>query len=294
MNFNRLFIVGLAFLTTSVFAETSYHNDYTPYIRVGFSSGKTSERNTEALYELQETWMGDQVLTSTTGDGIGGNMKMSGESTSGITAGLGFDFGRLRMDFMYEKRSQKYDSTLRMYDKIGFNGALPYTELNFEGDLMSHLFMGNFFIQGDKNVGGLVPYIGIGLGFAKHTLNDLEQHDDNPYATEQADMEDLLTPISPHAEMNGLNTKVDADIDGSGLVWAFMGGLSFQLSDSLLIDFGYRYIDLGEMNMTIDRYEANLENLPATDLDYVSNREIKEHKFSNRISEITLGLRIAF
>ncbi|MHA1541178.1 MAG: outer membrane protein [Alphaproteobacteria bacterium] len=288
MNFNKLFIVGLAFLTTPVFAEKAYHNDYTPYVRVGFSVGQTSEKNTEALYELQESWMGTQVLTSTTGDGIGGNMKMSAESTRGLTAGIGFDFGRIRMDFMYENRNQKYDSTLRMYDKIGFNGSLPYTELNFEGDLMSHLFMGNFFIQGDKNVGGLVPYIGVGLGFAKHTMNDLEQHDDNPYNDNQLNTNGD-TVIAPFG-MNGLDTKVDADVDGASFAWSFMGGLSFHLSNNLMLDFGYRYIDLGEMNVTMDRYRANMEN-PSV---YVSNREIKEHKFSNRISEFTLGLRIAF
>ncbi len=272
MNFNKLFIVGLVFFTTPVFAETAYHNDYIPYIRVGISTGQTISRNTEAIYELQESWMGTQVLTSTSGDGIGGNMKMSAESTRGLTAGGGFDFGRIRMDFMYENRTQKYDSTLRMYDKIGFNSSLPYTELNYEGDLMSHLFMANFFVQGDKNIGELVPYIGVGVGFAKHTMNTAG-----------------VTVPAP-AGMNGLDTEVDADIDGAGLVLSFMGGVSFHLSNNLILDFGYRYIDLGEMNVTMDRYRANMENPDV----YVSGREIKEHKFSNRISEFTAGIRIAF
>ncbi len=285
--------VGIITITNSVYAETSYHNDYTPYIRVGFSAGSTTERTTEGFYELKESWMGTQLITSTSGAGVGGAMEMSSESTFGITAGLGFDFGRLRMDFMYENYNQGYDATLRMYDKLGFNGSKPYTQLKYNGDLMSHLFMANFFIQGDKNPGGLVPYIGVGIGFAKHSLNDLVQHDDNPYADEQlnVDGDDVPVPVGGFA---CADTKVDADIDGASTAWSFMAGLSLHLSNNLMLDFGYRYLDLGDMTVSTDRYQANMTDDFGNDVAYESFREIKDHTFSNRISEITASVRIAF
>ena len=297
MNFKHLLIFGLGlFIVGDSFATTTrYKRDYKPYIRIDARIGSTSDTSPEALYTIQESWLGapPSTLTSSTGAGIGGTMDIEGQSTRGIGLGFGFDFGHFRMDFNYENRGRNYDGTLRMYEKLGFNGDEPYTELNFEGDIVSHLMMMNLFLQGKHTKDDtILPYIGIGVGFAKHKIDDVVQHDNNPYATAQMNTVGVTVPVPPG--LTGMDTPVDAEISGSSTVWSFMTGLNFYLGDGLILDLGYRYLDMGDVTVRIDRYRAYLKDNLNDPAYYESYREIKDHEIPSKLSEFSLGIRLAF
>ncbi|MBN2675730.1 MAG: hypothetical protein JXR30_00560, partial [Alphaproteobacteria bacterium] len=60
--------------------------------------------------------------------------------------------------------------------------------------------------------------------------------------------------------------------------------------DGLILDLGYRYLDMGDITVKMDRYRTNWEN-PS---NYESYREIGEHELPSRISEVSFGIRLAF
>ena len=69
--------------------------------------------------------------------------------------------------------------------------------------------------------GGFVPYVGAGVGLAYHKMGDVTI--DN--------IRDARTRI--HGE-NKLS-----------FAWSLMAGIGYQLTDRAILDFGYRYIDMG-------------------------------------------------
>jgi opacity protein-like surface antigen len=70
------------------------------------------------------------------------------------------------------------------------------------------------------NFRGFVPYVGAGIGVALHDM-------DYVY---------IDHPASPNPQHG--DTKVD-------LAWALMAGVGYQVSSNLVLDVGYRYIDMG-------------------------------------------------
>lgn len=64
---------------------------------------------------------------------------------------------------------------------------------------------------------GFVPYLGAGVGAAFHNLDDVS--------------------------VAGARAKGG---DSTAFAWALMAGLGYQVSDRALLDFGYRYIDMGD------------------------------------------------
>jgi opacity protein-like surface antigen len=91
-----------------------------------------------------------------------------------------------------------------------------------------------------------VPYIGAGVGVAHHDLDTVS------YAT-------------------SLNTQ-EGDTKWS-LAWSLMAGVGVQLSERVVLDLGYRYIDMGKVNSgTID--SAGFPNPPLR-LDDLTAHEFK-------------------
>lgn len=72
------------------------------------------------------------------------------------------------------------------------------------------------------NYGGLTPYVGAGVGAAYHMLGDV-------WFTESAN----------------LHNRIKGDNDMS-FAWSLMAGVGYQVSDRAILDFGYRYIDMGK------------------------------------------------
>lgn len=68
---------------------------------------------------------------------------------------------------------------------------------------------------------GVVPYVGAGVGAAYHMVDEV-YFTGNPYLT----------------------NRIEGDKELS-FAWSVMAGLAYQISDRAILDFGYRYIDMG-------------------------------------------------
>jgi opacity protein-like surface antigen len=99
------------------------------------------------------------------------------------------------------------------------------------------------------NMRGFVPYLGAGVGFARNEM-------DGVYFTNNA------------ALINTIEGK-----DTWALAWSLMAGVGYQISDRLVLDFGYRYLDMGHARSgTID--SAGFTNPPVR-IDDISAHEFK-------------------
>jgi opacity protein-like surface antigen len=66
---------------------------------------------------------------------------------------------------------------------------------------------------------GFVPYVGAGIGWAYHNMGDIS--------------------------FEKCGTCVQFGDDKLSFAWSLMAGVGYQITDRAIIDFGYRYIDLG-------------------------------------------------
>ncbi len=106
------------------------------------------------------------------------------------------------------------------------------------------------------NYGGFTPYIGAGIGASYNKLSQV-YFTDNP----------------------NLTNKIAGNNDLS-FAWALMAGVGYQMSQRAIIDFGYRYIDMGSIKSgRVDN--AGFVN-PAVDV-----KDIRAHEFK-------IGLRYHF
>lgn len=89
--------------------------------------------------------------------------------------------------------------------------------------------------------GGITPYVGAGLGFAYN------------------DMDDVLLPET------GFRTDGGGNFD---LAWALMAGVAFDVSQDLVVDAGYRYINFGDaLSGTLGSDGSIVPRIRARDLD---------------------------
>ncbi len=86
--------------------------------------------------------------------------------------------------------------------------------------------------------GGFVPYVGAGLGWAYHKMDDVIISD----------------PGSPNPQFGE---------DKLSFAWSLMAGVGYQLSDRAVLDLGYRYMDMGSArsshNDTTNSWNPRLE-----------------------------------
>ena len=86
-------------------------------------------------------------------------------------------------------------------------------------EVKSYTMMFNAYHDLGK-VGGFVPYVGAGLGWAYHKMGNVT-------------IDHALTPNIVHGE------------DKLSFAWSLMAGVGYQLTDRAVLDVGYRFIDLG-------------------------------------------------
>jgi opacity protein-like surface antigen len=99
-----------------------------------------------------------------------------------------------------------------------------YTGGTFSGKIESFTVLANAY----ADLGtwyGITPYVGAGIGGADLIFSSYE----NPAAT--APMPSTAVPVSRW-----------------NLAWAVMAGLSYTVAPNILIDVGYRHIDMGDVN----------------------------------------------
>ena len=142
-------------------------------------------------------------------------------------AGIGYRFNNwFRVDGTFEYRG---GGQLGVNDLVEFpaNGGIARLSNTYKGNLSSMVALFNGYIDlGTWNC--LTPYIGAGIGYASNRITGL---------TDQGVLSGALT--GPTLGTAGSGTK-------SGLAWALMAGVGYEVNKNLTLEVGYRYLNLGD------------------------------------------------
>jgi len=146
----------------------------------------------------------------------------------GIGAGYRFN-NWFRVDVTGEYRGA---GTIGVNDKL-FNPYANGTQTNtYRGNLSSMVALFNAYVDlGTWNC--LTPYLGVGIGVAQNRITGL---------TEQGIVWSNQAsggPISP-------TLGTSASGSSTGLAWALMAGVGYEVNKNLTLEIGYRYLNLGE------------------------------------------------
>jgi opacity protein-like surface antigen len=79
---------------------------------------------------------------------------------------------------------------------------------------------------------GVTPYVGAGVGFASNTLSGLRDQ----------------SVVTLAGSLPGPAGGIAGDHTQWNLAWALMAGLSFDVTQNLKLDLGYRYLDIGKVS----------------------------------------------
>ena len=116
-------------------------------------------------------------------------------------------------------------------------------------DINSWVGLANFYY--DLDMGHrITPYVGVGIGFAHHNVEGVDFNDS----------------------------------DDTNFAWALMAGAAIDLKDSWKLDIGYRYLNMGDMNVAITP-AAKATKYPTA--NYIKVDDLESH-------EIRVGLRYSF
>lgn len=153
-------------------------------------------------------------------------------SSSGIfDIGFGYQFNSwFRGDITEEYRGGSHFQTLEVLNDSGATPNIQYADF-YRGDLSSWVTMFN----GYADLGtwyGVTPYVGGGLGFA---YNKLSGFTDSGYASD-ASTGGIPVPAGGYSSDGGK----------WNFAWGLMAGLSFDVTQNLKLDLGYRYLDYGK------------------------------------------------
>lgn len=133
--------------------------------------------------------------------------------------GMGFTFlPNLRGDLVYTYRG---GYQLDESDQA----AIP---TRFKSDVTSHSLMAN--VYGDFPVGGIIPFVGFGIGWSQISLSNLS-------ATTTA----AVNPLSGAAGATAYAPGGTSD----NFAWQIMAGAGYQVTPGVTLDLFYRYFDGG-------------------------------------------------
>jgi opacity protein-like surface antigen len=179
-----------------------------------------------------------------------------GESMSNgglIEAGLGCAMGSrgFRAEMMLGAREER---TFKGH-YTDFTPVVP-VDPTLTTHVKSYTMMFNAYRDLGK-MGGFVPYVGAGIGWAYHKVGDVT------------------------SDFNGgCGGCVQFGEDKLSFAWALMAGVGYQISDRAILDIGYRYIDMGLARSS--HADSNLGWNPRLEID------------DQRAHEIKIGLRYHF
>jgi len=155
-------------------------------------------------------------------------------SAAGIfDVGVGYQFNNwFRADVTAEYRGgSRLTSLFVINDATNGAGLITQAADFYHADLSSFVSL----LNGYADLGswyGITPYVGAGVGFARNTMSGLSD----------------TSVIS----FNGLATSSSGgyadDHSQWNFAWALMAGLSFDVTQNLKLDLGYRYLDLGKFS----------------------------------------------
>ncbi len=185
-------------------------------------------------------------------------------------AGVGYRFSPLyRADLTFSMRNG-----LDLSDSEG-NSASSFRGRN---DVSAKIKSRAVFLTGYVDTGSLLPsqlawvnpYVGFGLGYAANRVGELR--------TTNTDL--TLAPPT--------DATVSAPSGSArGIAWQVAAGVGFDVTSSLTVDVGYRYVDLGRIK--VDRGTYDYRGIAAGG-DPVNNGL----KGDLRTHEIVVGLRYSF
>jgi len=139
----------------------------------------------------------------------------------GLSAALGNDFGRYRVEIEYNWR-YRFD----LNGNVGADSG-PGRTATFSSDVETQSLMLNLFWDFDAHhiLAGysLQPYLGAGVGVVVNKVDS------------------WLLVFGTPSETNS-NSEEDS-------IWMFTAGGTIDLSDRWLVDIAYRYMDLGEVHI---------------------------------------------
>jgi len=163
-----------------------------------------------------------------------------GGDATNVTAGLGFGYrfnDFLRFDATWDYwtgPSARRSTAFLCGDRMGDPAGVCYGAANTAWH--GNTFLANAYV--DLGAwSGVTPYVGAGVGasfVSTQTSLDYSQSL-------------LAPPFAPAGPWGGTINRTD-----TGFAWALMGGLSYQLTPSVLIDLGYRYLDGGVSRTSFD------------------------------------------
>lgn len=146
---------------------------------------------------------------------------------AGIGAGYRFN-NWFRVDGTLEYRG---GGSIGVNDSIYNPFALGNQTNTYKGNLSSMVALFNAYVDlGTWNC--LTPYLGAGIGVARNQISGLSDQGivfaNQPFG-----------PVSP-------TLGVASSGDKTGLAWALMAGVGYEVNKNLTLEVGYRYLNLGD------------------------------------------------
>jgi len=114
------------------------------------------------------------------------------------------------------------------YGQNVYPGTLQSTVVMFNG----YADLGTWY--------GLTPYIGAGLGLARHAMSGFT---DSGYAWNGT----AFVNGFPNGPLTPVANSPISDKTQTNFAWALMAGLSYSITPNLKLDLGYRYMNLGDI-----------------------------------------------
>jgi len=183
---------------------------------------------------------------------------MDGAFMGEIGIGCGSGSRGFRADFTLGYRGDR-DVDGHKSDVPGFH--FPAT---FETQVSTLTAMANLYYDFGM-IRNFVPYVGVGFGVARHDLDDVS-----------------FTGVGAGvgAPFNNLRGS-----DETNFAWSLMAGAAYQISERAVLDFGYRYIDMGDVSTA--RGDICSTSCGTGSRDKLSVDDITAHEFK-------IGLRYHF
>lgn len=120
----------------------------------------------------------------------------------------------------YKYKWFRSDVTLDYANAARYRGDTAATPEYYRGKIDSFTLLANVYLD-MGTWAGFTPYIGVGAGTTNLRIRQYEN-------------------------ISMVPTDGLADTTRWNLTWAYMGGISYRVSPSMLIDVSYRYLNLGE------------------------------------------------
>jgi len=131
-------------------------------------------------------------------------------------------------------RGFRADLTLGYRSERGIDGGKPdapgfHFPADFSTKVNTLTAMANLYYDFGR-YRNWVPYVGVGIGIARHDVGDVS-----------------FTNVAgnpPGTTFNNLNGSTQTNF-----AWSLMAGAAYQISHRAVLDFGYRYIDMGDVSV---------------------------------------------